>query len=65
LLTILAGLVAASIVTQQATAQQSYEVKDALSIKRIGPDLANESHIVIHGNAVGGDTKHNYQFVAK
>jgi hypothetical protein len=62
LLSILAGLTAAAIVTQQATAQQSYEIKDPLSIKRIGPDLSNETHVIVHGSPVGGDTKHKYQF---
>ncbi len=62
LLSILAGLTTAAIITQQATAQQSYEVKDPLSIQRIGPDLANETHVVIHGAPVGGDTMHKYQF---
>ncbi len=62
LLSILAGLTTAAIITQQATAQQSYEVKDPLSIQRIGPDLANETHVVIHGAPVGGDTLHKYQF---
>ncbi len=62
LLSILAGLTTAAIVTQQETAQQSYEIKDPLSIQRIGPHLANESHIVVHGKPVGGDVKHKYQF---
>ena len=62
LLTILAGLVTAALVTQQATAQQSYEIKDQLSIQMIGADRSNEKHVVIHGNAVGGDAKHKYNF---
>lgn len=62
LLSILVGLTAAAIVTQQATAQQSYEIKDPLSIQKIGPDLANETHVIVHGTPVGGDTKHKYQF---
>ncbi|WP_201352372.1 DUF4006 family protein [Hydrogenimonas urashimensis] len=62
LLAILAGLTTAAIATQQATAQQSYEIKDSLTIQRIGPNLANESHVVVHGSPVGGDTKHKYQF---
>ncbi len=62
LLAILVGLVAAGLVTQQETAQQSYEVRDPLTIQKIGPDLANETHVVVHGAPVGGDTKHKYQF---
>lgn len=63
LLGILAFLTAAAITTQNATAQQSYEIKDPLGIKKIGPDLANETHVIVHGRPVGGDTKHKYQFV--
>jgi len=62
LLTILAGLTVAAIVTQQATAQQSYEIKDQLSIKMRGADLSNETQVVIHGAPVGGDTSHRYNF---
>jgi len=62
LLTILAGLTTAALVTQQATAQQSYEIKDQLSIKMRGNDLSNEEHVIIHGAPVGGDTKHKYKF---
>ena len=63
LLGILAFLSAAAIKTQVATAQQHYEVKDPLGIKKFGPDLSNEKHIIIHGTPVGGDVKHKYQFV--
>jgi len=62
LLTILAGLVTAAIKTQQATAQQSYEIVDPLSIQKIGSDLSNETHVIIHGEPVGGDTLHKYKF---
>jgi hypothetical protein len=62
LLSILAGLTYAAIVTQQATAQQSYEIKDALSIKKFGPALSNEPHVIVHGDPVGGDTLHKYKF---
>ncbi|NPA29588.1 MAG: DUF4006 family protein [Epsilonproteobacteria bacterium] len=62
LLSILAGLTMAAIATQQATAQQSYEIVDPLSIQKIGPNLANETHIVVHGSPVGGDVKHKYKF---
>ncbi|MCF6201335.1 MAG: DUF4006 family protein [Hydrogenimonas sp.] len=62
LLTILAGLVTAAIKTQQATAQQSYEIVDPLSIQKIGADLSNETHVIIHGEPVGGDTLHKYKF---
>ncbi len=62
LLTILGGLTYAAIVTQQATAQQSYEIKDPLNIKMIGPDLENETHVMVHGSPVGGDTLHKYKF---
>jgi len=62
LLTILAGLVTAAIKTQQATAQQSYEIVNPLSIQRIGSDLSNETHVIIHGEPVGGDTLHKYKF---
>ncbi len=62
LLTILAGLVTAAIKTQQATAQQSYEIVNPLSIQRIGPDLSNETHVIVHGDPVGGDTLHKYKF---
>ncbi len=62
LLSIVFGLGTAAVVTQQATAQQSYELKDPLSIKRINPELGNESHIVVHGKPVGGDVSHKYQF---
>ena len=62
LLAILAGLTTAAIVTQQSTAQQSYEIKDPLSIQRINPNLGNEPHVIVHGTPVGGDTKHKYQF---
>ena len=62
LLSILAFLTTAAIKTQRATAQQSYELKDPLSIKMYGPNLENEKHIIIHGEPVGGDTLHKYQF---
>ncbi len=62
LLTILAGLVTAAIKTQQATAQQAYEIVDPMSIQRIGPNLSNETHVIIHGEPVGGDTLHKYKF---
>ena len=62
LLSILFVLGYAAIVTQSATAQQSYEIKDPLTIQKIGPDLANETHVVVHGSPVGGDTKHKYIF---
>ena len=62
LLAILAGLTTAAIVTQQATAQQSYEIKDQLSIKMRGTNLSNETLVVIHGDPVGGDTAHKYNF---
>jgi len=62
LLTILVGLTTAAIVTQQATAQQSYEIKDPLSIKMRGENLSNEEKVIIHGAPVGGDTLHKYQF---
>ncbi|WP_456404819.1 DUF4006 family protein [Hydrogenimonas sp.] len=62
LLTILAGLVTAAIKTQQATAQQSYEIVDPLSIQKIGSDLSNETHVIVHGEPVGGDTLHKYKF---
>ncbi|BCD62940.1 hypothetical protein NitYY0826_C1828 [Nitratiruptor sp. YY08-26] len=65
LLSILVFLSAAAIKTQSATAQQSYEVKDPLGIKKIGPDLENEKHIIVHGTPVGGDKLHKYQFVTK
>ncbi|BBG64869.1 hypothetical protein NNO_0167 [Hydrogenimonas sp.] len=62
LLTILAGLVTAAIKTQQATAQQSYEIVNPLSIQMRGADLSNETHVIIHGEPVGGDTLHKYKF---
>ena len=62
LLSILAGLTVAAINTQQATAQQSYEIKDQLSIQMIGADRSNEEHVIVHGAAVGGDAKHRYKF---
>jgi len=62
LLAILAGLTVAAIATQQATAQQSYEIKDQLSIKMRGSDRSNEEFVVIHGTPVGGDAKHKYKF---
>jgi len=62
LLTILVGLTVAAIITQQATAQQSYEIKDQLSIKMIGDDLSNEKQVVIYGAPVGGDIIHKYNF---
>ena len=65
LLSILAFLTVAAIKTQNATAQQYYEVKDPFSIQMIGPDLANEKHIIVHGKPVGGDTLHKWQFVEK
>ncbi len=65
LLGILVYLTVNAIAVQQATAQQYYEVKDPLTIKRIGPDLENEKHVVVHGKAVAGDVKHKYQFVNK
>ncbi|BAF70720.1 DUF4006 family protein [Nitratiruptor sp. SB155-2] len=65
LLSILAFLTTAAIKTQNATAQQYYEVKDPFGIKMFGPDLENEKHIVVHGHPVGGDVKHKYQFVEK
>ena len=65
LLSILAFLTTAAIKTQNATAQQYYEVKDPFDIKMYGPDLENEKHIIVHGTPVGGDVKHKYQFVNK
>ena len=65
LLSILAFLTTAAIKTQNATAQQYYEVKDPFGIKMFGPDLENEKHIIVHGTPVGGDVKHKYQFVNK
>lgn len=62
LLSILGFLTYLAITTQQATAVQSYELKDPLTIKRIAPNLGNENHIVIHGEAVGGDSAHKYKF---
>ena len=62
LLSILAFLTVAAIKTQSATAHQSYEIKNPLTIKKIGPDLENEKHVIIHGSPVGGDTLHKYQF---
>ena len=62
LLSILAFLSTAAIKTQVATAQQNYEVKDPLGIKMYGPDLSNETHIIVHGTPVGGDTLHKYKF---
>ena len=62
LLLILGFLTYLAIVTQQATAVQSYEIKDPLTIKRIAPNVADENHIVIHGEAVGGDNAHKYKF---
>ena len=62
LLSILAGLTVAAINTQQATAQQSYEIKDQLSIKMRGANLSNETHVIVHGAPVGGDTLHKYNF---
>ena len=62
LLTILFVLGYAAIVTQSKTAQQSYEIKDPLTIQKFGPDLANETHVYVHGTPVGGDTKHKYHF---
>ena len=63
LLSIVFGLGTAALVTQQKTAQQSYEIKDPLTIKKINPGLGNESHVIVHGQPVGGDVKHKYQFV--
>ncbi|WP_200762779.1 DUF4006 family protein [Nitrosophilus alvini] len=65
LLSILAFLSTLALQTQNATAQQAYEIKDPMSIKMYGPDLENEKHVVIYGKPVGGDTKHKYQFVEK
>ena len=65
LLAILAFLTTAAIKTQNATAQQSYELVDPLGIKKIGPDLENEKHIKVYGHPVGGDTLHKWQFVEK
>ena len=62
LLIILAALVTAALKTQQATAQQAYEIKDQLNIQMIGQDLSNETHVVVHGSPVGGDSKHKYNF---
>jgi hypothetical protein len=63
LLSILAFLTYAAIVTQSATAHQYYELKDPYGIKMIAPDLGNEPHIVVHGKKVGGDGLHKWQFV--
>ncbi len=62
LLGILAFLSTNAIQVQATTAQQSYEVKDPLGIKKFGPHLENEKHIVVHGEPVAGDTLHKYQF---
>ncbi len=65
LLSILALLVTAAIKTQQATAQQAYEIKNPQEIKKFGPDRSNETHVVVYGTPVGGDKMHKYQFVNK
>jgi hypothetical protein len=52
----------AAIVTQQATAHQSYQIQNPQNIKMIGPDQENEKLIVINGSAVGGDSLHKYQY---
>jgi len=62
LLSILGFLTVAAINTQNATAQQSYEIKDPFGIKMFGPDLENETHVIVHGTPVGGDTLHKYKF---
>ena len=62
LLSILAFLSILALKTQNATAQQSYEIKNPMDIKMFAPGLENEKHIIIHGKPVGGDTKHKYQF---
>lgn len=59
LLAVLAYLSYLAIVTQQATAQQSYEIVDPLNIEMKSTD--NEKHLVIHGDLVGGDGLHKYQ----
>jgi len=63
LLAILAFLSVAAIKTQQATAHQSYEIKNPDAIKMFGSD--NEKNVVIYGKPVGGDSMHKYQFVEK
>ncbi|WP_187647408.1 DUF4006 family protein [Nitrosophilus labii] len=65
LLSILAFLVTAAIKTQQATAHQSYEIKNPQAIKMFGSDLENETQVIVHGTPVGGDKMHKYQFVEK
>jgi len=65
LLSIVFGLGYAAIVTQVATADQSYTIKDPQKIKMINPNLGNEPLIVIHGSPVGGDTLHKYTFESK
>ncbi len=65
LLSILVFLMYEAITTQQATAHQSYEIKNPLAIKMFGKDLSNEKQVVIHGSPVGGDVKHKYQFESK
>lgn len=65
LLSILAFLTYEAITTQAATAHQGYEIKNPLTIQRIGSDLSNETHVIVHGTPVGGDVKHKYQFESK
>ncbi len=65
LLGILAYLTTAALKTQNATAQQAYEVVDPFGIKMFGPDLENEKHIKVYGTPVGGDKLHKWQFVEK
>ena len=62
LLSILGFLTYAAIVTQSATAQQSYEIKDLQAIKMFGSDLENEKQVIVHGTPVGGDSLHKYTF---
>ena len=62
LLSIVFGLGYAAVVTQQATANQSYEIKDPMGIKMVGSNLENETHVIVHGAPVGGDTLHKYKF---
>ena len=65
LLSILGFLVTAAIKTQSATAQQAYEIKNPLAIKKFGPDLENEKQVVVYGSPVGGDSMHKYEFKQK
>jgi uncharacterized iron-regulated membrane protein len=60
LLSILAFLTVNAIRVQQATANQPYEIKNAMDIEKISGET--EKSVVVHGAGMPEDGMHKYEF---